>query len=201
MAFKLEYTCNVIKYTVPDKWIKYKPEQIAQDLANAKAAVLSLKTVPYQRSWIESLQKVELKREVAGTSRIEGADFTDRELEEAISEGPKELLTRSQRQARAALNAYTWISSFPDDKPVDKETVLEIHRRMIMGADDDHCPLGKIRGKDENVSFGQPRHRGVEGGDDCKKAILRNPAFWSNNASTARAVRPFPSKKGCMAAI
>jgi hypothetical protein len=31
------------------------------------------------------LQAMELKREVAGTSKIEGADFTDRELDEALT--------------------------------------------------------------------------------------------------------------------
>lgn len=161
----------MIKYAFPDNWIKYNATQVAGSLANAKAAVLSLQTVPYQRSWVESLQKVELKREVAGTSQIEGAEFTDHELEQAISESPEALITRSQKQARAAMNTYQWIVKLPDDRPIGENLILEIHRNLILGADDDHCPPGKIRGRDENVSFGQPRHRGADGGEDCERAF------------------------------
>jgi hypothetical protein len=42
---------------------------------------------------------------------------------------------------------------------------------MVTGADDDHCPPGQLRGQDENVNFGQPRHRGVNGGTDCEIAF------------------------------
>jgi hypothetical protein len=45
----------------------------------AKAAVLSLTNMPVQRSWVDALQIIQLKREVAGTSRIEGADFSEKE--------------------------------------------------------------------------------------------------------------------------
>ena len=55
----------------------------------AKAAILSLQTVPYQRRWVEALQDIELKREVAGTSRIEGAEFTEQELDLAFQETPE----------------------------------------------------------------------------------------------------------------
>jgi hypothetical protein len=56
--------------------------------------------MPYQRNWIEILQEIQLKREIAGTSRIGGADSTDRELDVALKPDAttKELLTRSQRQ-------------------------------------------------------------------------------------------------------
>ena len=87
----------MIKYGLPKDWIRYSPSIVAKELAEAKAAVLSLRTIPYQRSWVEALQQMELKREVAGTSRIEGAEFTERELEVAMKETPEQLLTRSQR--------------------------------------------------------------------------------------------------------
>jgi len=132
---------------------------------------MTLKGMPYQREWVEDLQKVELKREVAGTSRIEGADFTEKELEAAMNETAEELFTRSQKQARAASNTYRWIATIPDDKPVDADLVYQIHRRIVTGADDDHCPPGVLRQQDENVNFGQPRHRGAEGGQECQDAF------------------------------
>lgn len=165
---------ETVQYALPESWIRYDPTEIVGELVDAKAAVLSLTSIPYQRSWADRLQEMELKREVAGTSRIEGADFTDRELEEAISDKPAEdLLTRSQRQARAAVTAYRWIERLPIGRPIDVDLIREIHSRIVSGCDDDHCPPGQLRGYGQNVTFGRPRHRGVEGGEECERAFAR----------------------------
>ncbi|SRR6266436_9986374 len=163
-----------VNYGMPDHWIKYDPTEIVNALIAAKAAVLSLSSIPYQRSWAEALQEIELKREVAGTSKIEGADFTDREFEEAIAgETDERELTRSQRQARAAINTYRWIAQLPGDYAVSTDLVHDIHRRIVTGCDDDHCAPGQLRGGDQNVTFGRPRHRGAEGGSECLLAFKR----------------------------
>ena len=161
----------MIAYEKPQDWILYDFSKIANQLTNAKAIVLSLRTIPYQKDWADELQMVQLKREVAGTSRIEGADFTDKELEAAMKETAEQLQTRSQRQAAAAVKTYRWIAKLPQDRPMSEELICEIHRMLVTDADDDHCPPGKTRGRDQNVTFGAPRHRGVEGGDECKKAF------------------------------
>jgi Fic family protein len=161
----------MILYELPDHWIKYDADALRGVLTDAKASVLALKTLPFQRSWAEKLQYMQLKREIEGTSRIEGADFTNRELENAMRESPEQLITRSQKQASAALRTYQWISDLPDDYPINGELILDIHRRIITGADDDHCPPGQLRGPDQNVSFGFPRHRGCEGGAECEDAF------------------------------
>ena len=163
-----------IQYSFPEQWLRYDPTAIVAELTEAKAAVLSLANMPFQRAWAEKLQALELKREVAGTSRIEGADFTDRELDEAIAgEAPQDRLTRSQKQARAAVNTYRWIERLPIDRPIDESLVREVQRRIVTGCDDDHCPPGELRGNGQNVVFGRPRHRGVEGGPDCEQAVKR----------------------------
>lgn len=161
----------MIRYDSPRHWIKYDAAALLTALAEAKAAVLSLKTVPYQRRWVEALQKIELKREVAGTSRIEGAEFTDRELEAAMKETPEQLLTRSQKQAHAAVQAYRWIAKVPVDMPITSQLICDVHRQIVTGADDDHCPPGETRKRDENVNFGSPRHRGADGGEECEQAF------------------------------
>lgn len=161
-----------VQYTIPDHWIRYNPTAIVGELTEAKAAILSLTSIPFQRSWADNLQELELKREVAGTSRIEGADFTEREFEEAVTaDSPHEHFSRSQRQARAAINTYRWIERLPHERPVDESLVKELHRRIVTGCDDDHCPPGQYRGDGHNVSFGRPRHRGVEGGSSCRDAV------------------------------
>ncbi len=161
----------MINYRQPENWINYDLPAISNALINAKAAVISLGTIPYQKRWVDSLQRMELKREVAGTSRIEGADFTEGELEDALRESPEGLITRSQRQARAAHKAYQWIATVPDEKPINEKLITNIHRLVVTGADDDHCPPGVIRSKDQNVNFGTPMHRGADGGEACHVAF------------------------------
>ena len=160
-----------VLYTRPRQWLRYDARALVDVLTDAKAGVLSLTTMPIQRGWVEELQAIQLKREVAGTSRIEGADFTESELEEALQETPEQLLTRSQRQAHAAVRTYRWIASLADDRPISADLIRTIHALIVTGADDDHCPPGILRGKDQNVVFGRPRHRGVEGGVACERAF------------------------------
>jgi Fic family protein len=141
------------------------------ELAEAKGAIIALKTIPFQRRWVEALQEMQLKLEVAGTSKIEGADFAGDELDIAMKETPEQLLTRSQRQAHAAMQTYRWIPTIPNDKPITKDLICEMHRRIITGADEDRCGPGMIRERDHNVTFGVPRHRGAEGGSECHQAF------------------------------
>lgn len=164
-------TSHAIKYKLPIKWISYDKGAIIDQLIEAKAALLSLTSIPYQKRWAEELQVVQLKREVAGTSRIEGADFTEGELDAAINESIEQLHTRSQRQAAATVRAYRWIGGIENDRPITEELILNIHRLIITDADDDHCPPGVLRKADENVVFGMPRHRGCEGGEQCFDAF------------------------------
>ncbi len=164
---------SVIGYRFPQEWIKYDLISVATALIEAKTAVAVLVSTPYQRNWVEALQQMQLKREIAGTSRIEGADFTERELDMALRPDatPQELATRSQRQAHAAMRAYGWIAALPNGQPLDGDLVREIHRRIVTGCDTDHCEPGALRQKDYNVTFGLPPHRGCEGGELCQKAF------------------------------
>ena len=163
----------MIKYDMPRNWIQFDSGSMALSgaYAEAKAAILSLQTVPYQRRWVEALQDVELKREVAGTSRIEGAEFTEQELDLAFRETPDQLLTRSQKQAHAVVRTYRWIAALPQDRPITAELISHIHRTIVTGADEDHCPPGQLRKDNQNVNFGMPWHRGAEGGAECATAF------------------------------
>lgn len=161
-----------VPYLKPGKWIMYElNEELFGSMTDAKAAVLSLINMPLQRSWAEDMQAVQLKREVAGTSRIEGADFTDAELDEAMRESPEKLMTRSQKQAAAAVRAYQWIARLDPNTQLGKSVIFKVHRLIVTNADDDHCPPGQLRRSGQNVTFGTPRHRGVEGGEDCERAF------------------------------
>ena len=161
----------MIKYLTPKNWLNYDIRPLIQPLTEAKSAVLSLVNIPYQRSWVEALQAIQLKYEVAGTSRIEGADFTERELNLAMTETPEQLITRSQRQAHSAMKAYKWIAALPKDRPITTDLIREVHTLIIGDADSDHCEPGVIRKSGLNVTFGVPPHRGCEGGDPCQDAF------------------------------
>jgi Fic family protein len=161
----------MIKYELPEGWIRYAVGEVARKLVDAKAAMMSLTQIPFQRSWADEMQRIQLKREVAGTSRIEGAEFTEKELDAAMVESPEQLETRSQRQAAATVRTYRWIAGLAPDRPVDANLIREVHRMIVTGADDDHCEPGALRGSDQNVTFGSPPHRGAEGGDECARAF------------------------------
>lgn len=161
----------IVRYEPPRDWIAYDRLAIVDELMAAKAAMLALTQIPFQRSWADELQQLQLKREVAGTSRIEGAEFTDKELDAAMRETPAQLETRSQKQAAAAVLTYRWIAHLPGDRPVDVAMICDVHRRLVANCDDDHCAPGRLRSRDQNVTFGAPRHRGVEGGDECRAAM------------------------------
>jgi Fic family protein len=163
----------IVRYEVPRNWIAYDRAAIFEELMAARAAILALTQMPYQRSWADELQKVQLKREVAGTSRIEGAEFTEKELDAAMRETPEQLETRSQKQAAAAVATYRWIAGLEADHPIDQPLICEVHRRLVFGCDDDHCAPGQPRARDQNVTFGAPQHRGVEGGVECEAALRR----------------------------
>jgi Fic family protein len=162
----------VVRYRKPEHWIRYDKLAIVDALVAAKSAVRALVGMPFQKSLAEKLQAIQLKIEVAGTSRIEGAEFTDKELDAALAQDTApEALNRSQRQARAAKGAYQWIAALPPDRPMDADLVREIHRRIVTGCDDDDCPPGELRGAGDNVIFGMPQHRGAEGGKECARAF------------------------------
>ena len=123
----------MIKYEMPKNWIQFDSgsRDLTSAYAEAKAAILSLQTVPYQRRWVDALQDIEFKREVAGTSRIEGAEFTEQELDLAFQETPDQLITRSQRQAHAVVQTYRWLAALPQDQTY--------HSRSDFSYSPDYC--------------------------------------------------------------
>ncbi len=134
---------EVIQYTTPVAWIQYDYDAVSPQLMDAKAAILALQAIPFQWRWAVELQAVRLKMEVAGTSRIEGADFAANELEVALqAETPEQLVTRSQRQANAAVRTYRKIANIPEGRPIAVDLIREIHRSIVFGCDDDHCGSG-----------------------------------------------------------
>lgn len=162
----------MIRYRKPEHWLRYDKMALYEALVAANAAVRALVGIPVQKSWAEKLQAIQLKIEVAGTSRIEGAVFDEKELDAALGhETAHAALNRSQRQARSAKAAYQWIAALPTDRPIDTGLVKDVHRRIVTGCDDDHCPPGELRGVGHNVVFGAPQHRGAEGGKECAQAF------------------------------
>ena len=160
-------------YTLPERWVSYDTTAILDRLVEARSAAGVLNRLPYLQQWISQVHEEQLRLEAAGTSRIEGAEFSDLEQEIALASKvpPHVDLTRSQRQLRAADATYRWLRSQPTDRPITSEFVFDIHRRMVTGCDDDHCEPGALRPTGWNVTFGTPRCRGVEGGDRCQVAF------------------------------
>ena len=164
---------EVRRYIVPQHWIHYDPSAVFNILVEAKTAAAVLRQMPYLHQWIEQAHEEQLRLEAAGTSRIEGAEFTPREQEEALaSESPQHTgLTHSQRQLKCADATYRWLQTQPANRPVTSEFIKEIHRRIVAGCDDDHCEPGALRPDGWNVTFGTPTCRGAGGGSECQTAF------------------------------
>ena len=166
-------TASISRYGPPRRWIHYDKTAILEQLIEAKTAAGVLRQLPYLTQWIEAVHQEQLRLEAAGTSRIEGAEFTPQEENEALAPdaGSRTDLTYSQRQLRAAEAAYRWISEQPAERPANQDFVLQVHRRIVTGCEDDHCEPGALRGKEHNVTFGSPICRGADGGDGCQSAF------------------------------
>ena len=164
---------EVSRYTAPKQWIRYDAAAVFDLLVEARTAGGVLNRLPYLHRWVEQVHEEQLRLEAAGTSRIEGAEFTQPEEEEALAPdaSARTDLTRSQRQLRSADATYRWLRGQPSDRGVTAEFVLDVHRRIVTGCDDDHCEPGALRPADWNVTFGTPRCRGVQGGDACRAAF------------------------------
>ena len=166
-------TGAVSRYAPPQYWIYYDKAAVLEHLVESKTAAGVLGQLPYLPQWIEAVRQEQLRLEAAGTSRIEGAEFTPQEEDEALAPdaATRTDLTYSQRQLRAAEATYQWIASQPPERPVNSDFVLEVHRRIVTGCEDDHCEPGALRGSGYNVTFGSPACRGAEGGDDCQNTF------------------------------
>lgn len=164
---------DVSRYTAPKQWICYDAAAVFDLLVEARTAGGVLNRLPYLHRWVEQVHEEQLRLEAAGTSRIEGAEFTQPEEDEALAPdaSARTDLTRSQRQLRSADATYRWLRGQPSDRGVTAEFVLDVHRRIVTGSDDDHCEPGALRPADWNVTFGTPRCRGVQGGDACRAAF------------------------------
>ena len=162
---------TVNRYTIPQGWIRYDSAAVFELLVQAKTAGGVLNRMPYLPQWIEQVHEEQLRLEAAGTSRIEGAEFTQREQEEALAPAAHADLTHSQRQLRSADATYRWLRSLPAGQWVTRELILNIHRRIVTGCDDDHCEPGALRPDGWNVTFGTPPCRGAEGGTQCGVAF------------------------------
>ncbi len=164
---------NISRYLPPGQWIYYDLNAVFEPLVEARAQAIALSSLPYFPQWIETVHEEQLRLEAVGTSRIEGAEFSLREQSEALLPGVDALadLTHSQRQLRAADSTYRWLRSQPAGRPVNPAFILEIHRRIVSGCDDQHCEPGALRPDGWNVTFGGPVCRGASGGGDCAAAF------------------------------
>ena len=108
-------TAQIYRYTPPGQWIHYDKIAILNQLVEAKTAAGVLHQLPYLSQWIETAHQEQLRLEAAGTSRIEGAEFTPQEEREALAPDAvnRTDLTYSQRQLRSAISTGTLWSLTP----------------------------------------------------------------------------------------
>ena len=119
-------TPRVSRYIVPRHWLRYDRAAVSNLLIEAKTAAGVLNRLPYLPQWIEQAHEEQLRLEAVGTTRIEGAEFTESERDEALAPdaNTRTGLTHSQRQLRAANTTYRWLRDQPSNRPVTAELGL-----------------------------------------------------------------------------
>ena len=75
---------NVSHYLRPNRWMRYDPTVVMESLIAAKTAARVLNSLPHLPQWIAQVHEEQLRLEAVGTSRIEGAEFTQREQDAAL---------------------------------------------------------------------------------------------------------------------
>ena len=92
-------SANVSRYLRPRQWIRYDAAAAMDPLIAAKTAAGILRGLPYLPQWIAQVHEEQLRLEAVGTSRIEGAEFSQREQDEALAPeaATRYDLTHSQR--------------------------------------------------------------------------------------------------------
>ena len=164
-------TSGVSRYIVPRQWLRYDHTAVTGPLIEAKTAAGVLNRMPYlapDGSSRPTRSSCGWRLSAPRASRAPSSPNASRTRPSLPTFPSGAGLTHSQRQLRAANTAYHWIRSLPANRPVTAELVLGIHRSIVTGCDDDHCEPGATRSTGSNVTFGIPRCRGVEGGDDCR---------------------------------
>ena len=164
---------TVSRYMMPQQWARYDILAVNDALLDARTAAAVLNRMPHLPQWIAEIHQEQLRLEAVGTSRIEGAEFTPREQDEALAPAAASRadLTRSQRQLRSANATYGWLTKQSSSRPVTPDFILDIHRRMVTGCDDDNCEPGALRSPGFDVTFGTPRCSGAAGGEVCRIAF------------------------------
>ena len=129
-----------------------------------KEAAINLVLPPDWRFQLDRLNRV---RAVYGTTVLEGNSLSEAEVSQQmdIAESPEEAAkrkaTKEQQQIRNAGRGQNWVKSrfSPDHAPLSIPDVLQMHRLITAGSDEDHNTPGAFR--TFAVSVGSPDFGGV----------------------------------------
>lgn len=151
------------KYRPPGDWLSYDASALIGVLAEAEAAVFALNEAPWRRDWLERIQEVQPEAEITGSG---GAEDFEGDESDATPSGE---VRRARNEATAQV--CRWITTLPDDIPVDTELVSTIHRKLLAAPGQLGDRAGTLRVRGEKASIGPDRLRGARGGRTCSEAL------------------------------
>lgn len=165
---------KVYKYKIPDSFVKYHQDEVDKSLRETNKILSALKQIYnlYPPNLKKDFQSQKFKRELSSTSRIEGAEFTEEELDNIFNQpntSAEEGETRSQKELINLKKTYEWLVDIPE-KLLTEDLIFETHKKIIKGIGGSE--IGKVR-TSNNVTFGMPAHRGAEGGKECQQAFKK----------------------------
>ena len=153
-----------------DLILRVDSRQIIESLARIHALADVIRGIPIPPSAQQRLDRLNILRAVQGTTGIEGAEFTEEELERILDtdrdapalEGGRE---REEREARNA-DALMWhVAEFVRGnpaEPISEPLILRFHRILTEGIDYPHNEPGRYRSHPVTVGYYRPPADGEE---------------------------------------
>jgi len=114
----------------PTDWMTYDRMAILGEFAAARAALLMLSEIPYQKSWADRFYADQNRSEIRGTLRLAEVDLSEKELEASLGEDAGGAETIPHLQVAATVEAYEWVARVPADWKISEAVVRELHKRL-----------------------------------------------------------------------
>ena len=137
---------------------------LLRKLARAQALADVIREIPVPPRVQQRLHRLNVLRAVRGTAAIEGNELSATEVQRIADAPPGEQVLGAGREteeleARNAYECMRFIAATLDeqpDTPFSADLLLELHRRMTAGIDDDRVRPGRFRERAVKVGDFQP---------------------------------------------
>lgn len=163
--------------------LRFDANKLRDEIVNIEAFRLSLSKLILPQKWRNDLQRLHIVRAVHGTTAIEGNPLAEAEVAKQFKRKKSRKPTDEvHRQTANAADAFRWIErEFASSRPIVLQDLLEIHRLLTTGCDENDNVPGRLRASGHQVTVGSETlggvHRAPPGGELLRRLVDRYLKF------------------------